>query len=462
MFIQRRVFSWVLLLAAMGLPCAWAQETQSRVELPSGLKIDIHGRKLVVQPGSAVVNYVEIPIKQTAGLEIEPCSQVALTLNVHSNAVKDKMEQWHQAVLKCALCDPTHFKERVVPGSAKGFQAAPAVPAGNAAAESALPPNAVNAPALEFADQRIAQLAGLNLAALDREHKNKLSLDVKTMRIDRLVALPSGEVKLVKGTPTALTPVPPATPRGTTAIASIIVGPGEKALKPSDIRAYSEVQTVGTMFYEEQNRAALRRSIELLKSGKPIKIAFVGDSITCGGYVADPNDAFPNRLLARLRAAFPKSVVAFSNLAVSGANIIQSTAAIDLALSAKPDLMIVEFFNDYTAPPDAMKETWKTIVQKAKSAGVEMLVCVPNLPDPSYLHKKTWFEVSESEMPTFLRALAKKESFGIADVAKRWQLMYGTDLEPKLMLVDGIHPNETGHATYADELFAALNSGGTH
>jgi lysophospholipase L1-like esterase len=145
-------------------------------------------------------------------------------------------------------------------------------------------------------------------------------------------------------------------------------------------------------------------------------------------------------------------------MGIGGSNSSQRMDDFDKAIAQKPDLVIVEFVNDFKLPPATVESNYSAMVAKAKAAGVRLLVCTPHLPLPSYLNMKSWTEVSNSAFPRYLRNLAKQEDIGLADVSMRWENLKAEGLPPEVLLTDGVlHPNEYGHEIYAQELYACLS-----
>jgi hypothetical protein len=120
----------------------------------------------------------------------------------------------------------------------------------------------------------------------------------------------------------------------------------------------------------------------------------------------------------------------------------------------KPDLIVVEFVNDFALPAHVLQHDYEVILDKAKEKNVRVILCAPHLPSPRVSRSATWESVAERPYVSILRELCKKNDFvALADVARRFQHLEKEGLRPELLYINGLnHPNDTGHAIYAEEL----------
>jgi lysophospholipase L1-like esterase len=435
------------------MPVLSAAEPAS-ITLPCGLAISYEGRNLTLMPSEFYVNDVPFRVSESITLHVDEPPTVSISEDLSSKSVSDRIEQWEQSITKCsAVANPKFNKAILVKGTVNTLKDAKN---GKIHANAdLLPEQALDPSALSMADTRFAALLGLDMNALVSEGKNKVSYQARTGRIDTIIVDASGKFSILQGSPAPFAPNPPAVPAGATALFNVIVEPGTALIKSSDL---VPITTGGAISIDKKNKAVMKPFTTAINDGNPVRVVFFGDSITCGGFAYDPAASFPNKLLSRLHKVYPKSQIGFVNMGIGGSNSSQRMDDFDKAIAQKPDLVIVEFVNDFKLPPATVESNYSAMVAKAKAAGVRLLVCTPHLPLPSYLNMKSWTEVSNSAFPRYLRNLAKQEDIGLADVSMRWENLKAEGLPPEVLLTDGVlHPNEYGHEIYAQELYACLS-----
>ena len=93
-----------------------------------------------------------------------------------------------------------------------------------------------------------------------------------------------------------------------------------------------------------------------------------------------------------------------------------------------------------------------------KQAGAEVVLCTPHLPAPQLMAAASWQAVAAKPYIKFVRQTAASAQVALADVAARWNSLRREGLNPDFMLVDEvIHPNDRGHAIYAEELLKCFD-----
>jgi acyl-CoA thioesterase-1 len=177
--------------------------------------------------------------------------------------------------------------------------------------------------------------------------------------------------------------------------------------------------------------------------GEGVVVA-LGDSLTAGLGVA-PDEAFPARLEARLRAeGFAYRVV---NAGVSGDTTAGGLRRVDWVLRSKPDVVIVALgANDGLRgqSPQSMRENLDQIVGRLQAAGARVLLAGMRLP-PNYGGEYT------REFEAVFPAVARK-----AKVTLMPFLLDGVAGVPGLNQPDGIHPTAAGQQVIADHLWPYL------
>jgi len=181
-----------------------------------------------------------------------------------------------------------------------------------------------------------------------------------------------------------------------------------------------------------------------LSAGEPHVIVAFGDSLTAGLGVR-PEESYPSRLEARLRAAgYDYRVV---NAGVSGDTTAGGLRRVDWALKSRPEIVIVALgANDGLRGQDlkSVRSNLDVIVARFQKAGAHVLLAGMEMP-PNYGARYT----------TDFRAI-------FADVARKRGatlmpfLLDGVAGNPRLNQPDGIHPTAEGYEAVSDRLWPYL------
>jgi acyl-CoA thioesterase-1 len=173
-------------------------------------------------------------------------------------------------------------------------------------------------------------------------------------------------------------------------------------------------------------------------------VVALGDSLTAGFGVA-PDEAFPARLQARLRAeGYAYRVV---NAGVSGDTTAGGLRRVDWVLRTSPDVVIVALgANDGLRgqSPQATRVNLEEIVTRLQAAGARVLLAGMRLP-PNYGGEFT------KEFEAVFPAVARR-----AKIALMPFLLDGVAGIPRLNQADGIHPTAAGQQVIADHLWPYL------
>ena len=172
-------------------------------------------------------------------------------------------------------------------------------------------------------------------------------------------------------------------------------------------------------------------------------VAF-GDSLTAG-YGVPPDDSYPGRLAARIRAeGYPYRV---ANAGVSGDTTAGGLRRVDWVLQLKPDVVIVALgANDGLRGQDVgrIRANLDQIVARFQASGAAVLLAGMRLP------------------PNYGRAYAQDFQRAFETVAKARNaplmpfLLEGVAAEPALNQLDGVHPTAAGYRIVADRLWEHL------
>lgn len=205
----------------------------------------------------------------------------------------------------------------------------------------------------------------------------------------------------------------------------------------------------------------LTRTLELLKSGKPLKLVVAGDSIAAGGDASRHADiaphmpAFPELVAAQLQET-SGSPVTLKNLAVGGTSISHGVQSFEKYVAEQPDLLIVAFgMNDVgRRDPVWFKAETQKLIDGVKEAlpDVEILLVAPMIGNAEWVH------TPREMFPKYRDSLAELTGphVALADLTSVWALLleHKHDLD---MTGNGLnHPNDFGHRLYAQTILGLL------
>lgn len=424
--------------------------------------ITFEGRHLRVVPGSLSVpgatgNQVEEVVLDVPACPIQEVKDEIL----HQNGSENR-DPWANLVRKItAMFNADLFvKEILVPGSVKN-QAMPASPAESGASPgSGLVGSIPVAPQVfQILDSKFAKVLGMTHTAEELKKDFAITYKLKCRRIDTIAADPEGNVQLVTGTPSPFSAEAPVLQPGWIKLANVYAAPESKSLQEKDVLPI-EITGVPPLppQVREQNNRLLANTLAKLREGKPVRIVFWGDSVTCGGFASTQTAGFPNLFIAGLRKLYPSSNITPVIAGVSGSSTGMRMQTFKAeVLSKQPDLVIVEFVNDLLVEPAQTKANLSSAIDQTRAAGSEVLLCTPNLVAPSYMKLKNWQAVLDSPNMNVIRELGREKNVVVVDVARRFASIGREGLMPDMLLADRlIHPNDRGHEVYAEELLLSF------
>jgi acyl-CoA thioesterase-1 len=178
-------------------------------------------------------------------------------------------------------------------------------------------------------------------------------------------------------------------------------------------------------------------------AGSAVIVAF-GDSLTSGPGV-DPADTYPVLLQRRLRqSGYDYRVI---NAGVSGDTSSEAVRRLDQAFVPDTKIMIVALgVNDGLRgmPTNTLEQNLSTIIQRAQSRGIAVLLCgmeAPPLKGFSY----------SLEFHRVFTRLAERYKLTLVPF-----FLIGVVGDPDFTLGDLAHPNAAGHKVIADALWPYL------
>ncbi|QDV25603.1 PVC-type heme-binding CxxCH protein [Aureliella helgolandensis] len=205
----------------------------------------------------------------------------------------------------------------------------------------------------------------------------------------------------------------------------------------------------------------LPRTLERLKSGKPLVIGVSGDSISAGGDASGLNDvaphqpAFPELVQRQLESSYD-SEITMKNRAVGGWSIANGLTDLDALLAEKPDLIIFAYgMNDVgRRDPAWFRERTEEFLSRVKTADptIEIIMVTPMLGNIEWIHtpREMFFKYRD------VQANFVGPGVAFADLTAVWEelLHRKNDLD---LTGNGLnHPNDFGHRLYAQTILQLL------
>jgi lysophospholipase L1-like esterase len=193
-----------------------------------------------------------------------------------------------------------------------------------------------------------------------------------------------------------------------------------------------------------------------LNNGDPIKVVCFGDSVTGVYYHTGGRRAYTDILEQKLRSHFSANEIIAINAGVSGNTTVNALERMEQdVLAHSPDLVAVMFgLNDMTrVPRDEYRANLKTIVERCRAAGSDVVLCTPNN------------VVDTQDRPTekliqyvgVVRELAVELNLPLADCYSRFEEVRNESAQRwSFLMSDEIHPNMFGHREIAHTIDTAI------
>ncbi len=194
-----------------------------------------------------------------------------------------------------------------------------------------------------------------------------------------------------------------------------------------------------------QSASILPRLAEKLAAAQPVTIVSLGDSVTGVYYHTGGRRAYPEMLQIALEKASPGAKVTVINAGVSGNSTQDALKRLQKdVLDHKPDLVTVMLgLNDMVRVPIAdYQANLKTMIEKCRGIGAEVLLCTPN----AVIESGGRPTAKLVEYCDAMKEVGKKRNVPVCDCyAAHAALRERDPLAWRLMMSDGIHPNMDGH-----------------
>ncbi len=191
--------------------------------------------------------------------------------------------------------------------------------------------------------------------------------------------------------------------------------------------------------------------VELLKKGKDVVIFCLGDSITAGTGLKNPDkERYANLLQKKLREHFKRENITVQSRAVGGARTDHSIAWVNRDFADKtPDLITYMIgYNNKSAAysPEVFKNSLERYIDAVttKTRGKTAILLIPTI--PGLFHR---FEMMD-DYADMTRQVAKERNIPVCDIQKEFKkigkVKFGEYMKGMA------HPNYKGHKYFADKL----------
>lgn len=210
------------------------------------------------------------------------------------------------------------------------------------------------------------------------------------------------------------------------------------------------IQAVPPAEQKQTATSRLAKVMEHARRQEPVTVVFFGGSITWGATATDPlRTSWRALVMKHFRTQFPQTPLIFIDAAIGGQPSRLGVFRIDRDVIAyAPDLVFVEFtINDGTL--EMADQTYEGIIRKIRH----------RLPKTAIVPVIVGAGRKEYVSPSRVKHIAVAKHYGlpvidlVADIRQRIQ----AGLKLSGILTDGVHPNDTGYALYAQIIIRELD-----
>jgi lysophospholipase L1-like esterase len=308
-------------------------------------------------------------------------------------------------------------------------------------------------------------------------------------RLDLVQVDAAGQPSVRKGVSALVCPELPEPDAGHTALAGIYLAPWTARLNPHFKPDAPELAGLGAGDYAVTAHEILRirpaaavapihpeniaKTLAKLRAGQPVKIAFMGDSITLGAEATrwweDKYDAkstpWKGRFIHALRQRFPKSQITPMEAYQGGVTVTYGLEQMPVKVAPeKPDLVIAAFgANDADSPsisapartsPEDFAKAYRELTKATREFGGEMIYVTAFPVHP-------WLRNNAAERLEVLNAtvtkLAAEEAATVIDVQAEYKNLNTRGIPYWSQNHNWTnHPGNLGHALYAETLLRAF------
>jgi len=389
---------------------------------------------IAIGPGSASINGLPVKLDTTTTLAIDPADSVPVKAEEVVLPASQSVKWMPGGHLE--KCRTTNM----IPGTLRGDSVAVKLLDGTSLLRDK-----------DYSlDERWAKLSWIKGGALTTDTKVLVDYTHSLLRIDGIDLSADGKLRVVRGTPHLVCPVPPDVTSGSLRLVQVFRPYGSAAVEPW------HVFVCGPAFKEPRpvESPSIAKALEKLRTGKPVTVVTWGDSVTVGGDTSKPELAYANLFITRLRERFPNASIKHVNAGIGGTNTDGRLPALDQeVLSYKPDLVTIEFVNDMSIPVEHVEKNWNEALTRIKAAGAEAIVITPHFTMPEFMGNQYPRGPEMRPGVPLLKKLAAQHEVGLADTSLRWEHLDVEGIPYITLLYNGInHPNDRGHEMFVKDL----------
>lgn len=308
----------------------------------------------------------------------------------------------------------------------------------------------------------------------------KASAKAALQRLDLVQLDANGKPSIKKGKSAWVCPELPEADPGHKALAGVYIAPWRAARSPyydghpGDIKGASEYAVTKSEIFPVDPASSvpplhperLEPFREKLREGKPVKIAFLGDSITLGAestrWWNDKYDesslTWKGRVVHALREKYPSSKIEVIEAYKGGVTIEYGLEKIAEVLAQKPDLVVLAFGvndadSDVGGPPkssiEMFRKTLASLADQAHAAGSDVLFVTP-FPLTPWLANGQASRLEAEYVPA-IKDVAASHGATVADVNAEYKNLNTRGIPWVSQNHNWInHPGNLGHQVYAD------------
>ncbi len=293
------------------------------------------------------------------------------------------------------------------------------------------------------------------------------SYSYSLLRVDGLFVTKDGNVVLVRGKAAVVLPPIPEGPEGSLRIANIFRPFRCREVTENDIFTTAETAKDVKTF---SKAGFIPKTMEKIKSGKPVTIVCWGDSVTVGGTASRQENVYVWVFERMLKAKYPKANITVIQEGEGGSDTLNwiypdkypfsnDRCKFDERVAThKPDLVTVEFVDDAVYSRKQLNAAYGEMTKRFAALGCECILITPYFVTPSWMGADNVKSDETRDFNLFLREFAAEKKLALADASSRWEHLKHEGIPYTILLANGInHPDDTGHRMFAEELIKCFD-----
>lgn len=278
--------------------------------------------------------------------------------------------------------------------------------------------------------------------------------EVYLQRIDIVQASEDGGVSVKRGASVAVCPEIPKPDKGAVQLAAVFVKLGTTALDSTMIYPAPSVDCSWRDFVRTIDSDRIGNTRRLLREGKPVTVVCWGDSVTWGCSPSSHDKCYVELFRRELQSAYPRSKITLINAGIGGSSTESRLPGFEKeVLDNNPDLITVEFVNDWGLPVEKITANWAEFAKRARARNpkVEFIILTPHFIMPEWMG-------SYAKAIAAMRKAADDNGMALGDTANIWANLRDVGIPYESLLANGInHPNDLGHEFFAETLMTLLS-----